>query len=112
MTYTAIVLIAAAVALVLDVFVLRTRLVLRRRYWVFMAVMTGFFLIVNGILTALPIVMYSSHAIIGLRVVTIPIEDFAYMYALITPVIALYEWFSARKDERTQPPRNGGQEEN
>lgn len=98
MTYTAIVLVAAAVVLVLDLFVLRTRLVLRRRYWIFMAAMTVFFLIVNGILTALPIVMYASHAIIGLRVVTIPVEDFAYMYALITPVIALYERFSTRSE--------------
>ena len=100
MTYTAIVLIAAAAALALDLFVLRTRLLFRRRYWIFMAAMTVFFLIVNGILTALPIVMYSSQAILGLRAGSIPIEDFAYMYALVTPVIALYEWFSARSKKK------------
>ena len=100
MTYTEIVLIAAAVTLLLDLIVLRTRLLLRKRYWVFMGVMTFFFLVVNGILTALPIVMYSPQAIIGLRVITIPIEDFAYMYALVTPTIALYEWLSRRSAGR------------
>ncbi|MBN1448990.1 MAG: lycopene cyclase domain-containing protein [Bacteroidetes bacterium] len=100
MTYTTIVLIAAAVALLLDVAVLRTRLLLQKRYWLFMAVMTLFFLVVNGILTALPIVMYSPQAITGLRVITIPIEDFPYMYALVTPTIALYEWLSRRSAGR------------
>ncbi|MDT8323003.1 MAG: lycopene cyclase domain-containing protein [Bacteroidota bacterium] len=97
MTYTQIVIIAAVLALLLDLVVLRTRLVLLRRYWIFMAVMLVFFFIVNGILTGLPVVMYSSHAITGFRVITIPVEDFAYMYALITPTIVLYEWMKGRK---------------
>jgi lycopene cyclase domain-containing protein len=97
MTYTALALIAAAIALLLDLVILRTRVVLSRRYVYFSGVMIAFFLIVNGILTALPVVMYSSHAITGYRVMSIPIEDFAYLFALITPTIALYEYFAARR---------------
>ena len=97
MTYTQLVLIAAAIALLLDLVILRTRLVMSSRYWVFFGVMLLFFFIVNGILTGLPVVMYSSQAIIGFRVITIPIEDFAYLYALITPTIVLYEWMKGRK---------------
>ena len=91
MTYTTLALIAAAVAVLLDLVLLRTRVLLTRRYWLFFGVMTVFFLVVNGILTALPVVAYSSHAIIGVRLYTIPIEDIAYMFALVTPTIAIYE---------------------
>jgi len=97
MTYTQLALIAAAIALLLDVVVLRTRLLMSFRYWIFLGVMLVFFFIVNGILTGLPVVMYSSHVITGFRVITIPIEDFIYMYALITPTIVLYEWMKRRK---------------
>lgn len=100
MTYTEIVIIAAALALLLDLAVLRTRLLFTRRYWIFMAVMLVFFFIVNGILTGLPVVIYSSQAITGIRVISIPVEDFAYMYALITPTIVLYEWMSRRKTSK------------
>ncbi len=100
MTYTEIVILAAALALLLDMAVLRTRLLLSRRYWIFMAVMLVFFLIVNGILTGLPVVIYSSQAITGFRVITIPIEDFAYLYALITPTIAMYEWMKRKKTRK------------
>ena len=97
MTYTELVLVAAALAAVIDLAVLRTRILLTRRYAVFLAVMLFFFLVVNGILTALPVVMYAPQAITGFRVITIPIEDFAYLFALITPTIALYEYLSTRR---------------
>lgn len=98
MTYTALAIIAAAVALLLDLAILRTRVVLTRRFAAFTLVMLPFFLFVNGILTGLPVVMYSSHAITGIRVISIPIEDFAYLFALITPTIALYEFLSKRRE--------------
>ena len=97
MTYTELVIPAAGIALLLDLVVLRTRIVLTRRYWMFMTVMLFFFFIVNGILTGLPVVMYSSHAFSGIRVTSIPLEDFAYLFALVTPVIVIYEWLSGRR---------------
>ena len=55
------------------------------------------FLIVNGILTGVvtpdPIVWYSESEIIGLRVFTIPLEDFYYSYSLLLSVAILYERF-------------------
>lgn len=99
MTYTALAIVAAAAALLLDLAILRTRVVLTRRFAVFTAVMLPFFLFVNGILTGLPVVMYSSHAITGIRVISIPIEDFAYLFALITPTVALYEFLSRRRED-------------
>jgi lycopene cyclase domain-containing protein len=96
MTYTELVLIAVAATILLDLLVLRTRILLMKRYWIFMGVMSIFFFLANGILTALPVVVYSSHAIIGLRLVTIPIEDAGYMFSLVTSTISIYQRLSRR----------------
>ncbi|MFM7661431.1 MAG: lycopene cyclase domain-containing protein [Bacteroidota bacterium] len=55
------------------------------------------FLIVNGILTGIatenPVVWYNENHIMGFRIITIPFEDLYYNYALILPIIGLYEFF-------------------
>lgn len=103
MTYTALALIAATTALLLDLVLLRTRVILTRRYAIFAVVMLVFFFMVNGILTGLPVVVYAPHAITGYRVSSIPIEDFIYLFALITPTITIYEYLAARRDRDGRP---------
>ncbi|MDG1841074.1 MAG: lycopene cyclase domain-containing protein [Crocinitomicaceae bacterium] len=53
------------------------------------------FILVNGVLTGIatssPIVWYSEMEIIGLRVLTIPIEDFFYSYSMLLSVAILSE---------------------
>jgi lycopene cyclase domain-containing protein len=53
------------------------------------------FLIVNGILTgaitAHPIVWYSSQHIVGMRIITIPVEDIYYNLCLLLPIVWIYE---------------------
>ncbi len=49
------------------------------------------FLVVNGILTGLPVVLYSPAAIVGLRIGSIPAEDFLYSFVLLALPAALYE---------------------
>lgn len=56
------------------------------------------FLIVNGLLTGLPIVRYSASAINGLRIGTIPAEDFAYSFILLALPAALYEALARRRE--------------
>ncbi len=41
------------------------------------------FLLVNGILTGLPIVEYNPEAIWGIRIITIPLEDLFYNFSLL-----------------------------
>ncbi|MCS6819450.1 MAG: lycopene cyclase domain-containing protein [Chitinophagales bacterium] len=53
-------------------------------------------LLVNGILTALPVVMYNDSENLGLRLGSIPVEDFLYNFILLGMNILLYELFRAK----------------
>jgi lycopene cyclase domain-containing protein len=78
--YTLRVFIAFALFLLLVSF---TNLLQRRQFWLYMGISMVAFLVVNTILTALPIVEYNPDAIFGIRVITIPLEDFFYNFALL-----------------------------
>jgi lycopene cyclase domain-containing protein len=54
-----------------------------RSFWLFMAISFVPFLLFNGLLTALPVVVYSRSAIWGIRIITIPLEDFFYSFSLL-----------------------------
>ncbi len=95
-----------AITCMLLFFMLGTHLiVIKRRYmsWFYFAFAISIIpmLIVNGILTAKPVVFYNPNEIIGIRLGTIPIEDFLYNLAMLTMCIGIYEWLKrvgARKE--------------
>ena len=49
------------------------------------------FFVVNGILTGLPVVVYNNEFNLGLRVFSIPAEDFIYQFDLMLLLITIYE---------------------
>lgn len=59
-------------------------------YW--MTIMVSYlpFLIVNYFLTSLPVVEYNQKAVWGIRIITIPVEDFLYSYSLISFWLIIY----------------------
>lgn len=96
MSYTALAVLGVALAVVLDLFVLRTRLLTRRAFWVSYAIIVFFQLITNGILTGRDIVTYDPHAILGLRIVYAPVEDLLFGFSLVVQTLAWWVWWGRR----------------
>jgi lycopene cyclase domain-containing protein len=80
--YTSTVLGAAGLFLALAS-LLAPSLLRSRRFWIALAVSYAPFLAANGALTSLPVVLYSPKAILGPRLLSIPLEDFLYNFALL-----------------------------
>lgn len=55
------------------------------------------FLLINGFLTALPVVLYNNAENLNLRCFTIPVEDFVYSFLLLAINISIYKWLELRK---------------
>lgn len=92
MSYTVAAVLAVLATLALDLLVLRTRLVLRKVWWVSYAIVVFFQLLSNGILTGRHIVRYDPHAIIGWRVVYAPVEDLMFGFALVLMSLSVWVW--------------------
>jgi lycopene cyclase domain-containing protein len=97
MTYTQLALVAVAATVLLDLLVLRTRLLLRRTFWVAYAIVLAFQLLINGVLTGARIVRYDGAAIIGSstpvfmghgRLAWAPVEDLMFGFALVLQTLA------------------------
>jgi lycopene cyclase domain-containing protein len=88
--YTGLVLIFIGIASFLDQ-LLGTKLMLQKRFYIFILFISIFNLIFNGYLTWRPVVLYGEAYQLGIRIMTIPIEDFGYGFALLFLNIIIYE---------------------
>jgi lycopene cyclase domain-containing protein len=91
--YTVWALVAAAVVVALELAWVRTGVFRRPAYWITLAIVWGFQIPVDGWLTKLsaPIVVYNRAQFSGVRFPwDIPVEDFAYGFALVTLAIVLW----------------------
>lgn len=61
------------------------------------------FFLVNGVLTALPVVSYNDLENMGLRLYTIPFEDAFYFFTLFLMNINIYEFLRKRSGLQTAP---------
>ena len=122
MTYTQLAVLGVVLVVVLDLLVLRTRLLTRRVFWVAYAIIVFFQLVTNGVLTGLRIVRYDGAAIVGSstptdrppqflgdgRIAYAPFEDLLFGFALVVLTLVLWVWWGRRGVQRTPysgPPR-------
>lgn len=90
MSYTVLASLAVSLAVVVDLAVLRTRLLQSSGFWLAYGIMLFSQLLVNGTLTGLSIVRYEPAAILGVRVVFAPVEDLAFGFALLTLTLTVW----------------------
>jgi lycopene cyclase domain-containing protein len=69
----------------------------RKLFWVFLVLIIFFKLLVNGYLTGSSIVIYNPGFFWGVRVGSIPIEDFLFGFSMVSLTIMLWEYFKIRK---------------
>ena len=86
--------VAAVLVVAVEVWWLRTGLFRDRTYWIAMAIVFFFQVLVDGWLTKLsaPIVLYSPSEFSGVRIPwDVPVEDYLFGFALVTLVMLLWE---------------------
>ena len=114
MTYTWVALAVLLATLVLDLVVLRTRLVTRRAFWTSYAIIVVFQLLVNGVLTGRRVVVYASSAVLGSstpqllghwRVAYAPVEDLLFGFSLVTQTLIWWVWFGRHGPVRDRARR-------
>ena len=104
MSYSALAVTAVVAVLVVDLAVLRTRLVTRRVFWATYAIVLVFQLLMNGVLTGQDVVTYTPATIWGPRVAYAPVEDLLFGFAMVT--LTLASW--AAVNRRANTPRRRG----
>ncbi len=65
-------------------------LIRSKLFWLFIVISFIPFLIVNYTLTSLPVVTYGEEAFSGIRITTIPFEDFIYSFSLLAFSVLIY----------------------
>ena len=99
--YPALAGLATIVVVVLELCVFRSGIFRQRAYWVAMAIVAVFMVLVDGWLTKLsaPIVIYRESDTTGIRPVwDILIEEYAYAFALLTLVILVWDRAGRQED--------------
>jgi lycopene cyclase domain-containing protein len=102
-TYTLAALLGAAASVVLDVLVLRVRVLAHKAFWVSSAIVLVFQVITDGVLTGRGVVRYDASAILGWRVAHAPVEDLLFGFALVVQTLSWWVFWGRRR-----PP--GGRE--
>ena len=90
--YTLIALCSVAAAILLDQ-ASQTHLLRKGRYWLFLAIILFFKFLVNGYLTGQYIVVYNPQFFFGIRLGSIPAEDFLFGFSMVTMSVIFWEYF-------------------
>ena len=98
MDYTLLVIAGTFIVIVLD-FILGTGILKQRLFWVFWSVVTVLMVVVNGYLTWRPIVIYNEAKMLGVRLFTIPLEDFFFGFSLIGLNLIIWEYFNRKENK-------------
>jgi lycopene cyclase domain-containing protein len=106
MSYSALAVAAVVGVLVVDLAVLRTRLVTRRAFWATYAIVVVFQLLMNGVLTGLDVVTYDPRTVWGPRIAYAPVEDLLFGFAMVTLTLASWAAVNRRANSAARRGRD------
>jgi lycopene cyclase domain-containing protein len=95
--YTVLALVSIVLAILLDK-KFQTRLLQKKEFYLFLLIIAFFKWLVNGYLTGEEIVMYNPEFFLGIRIGTIPVEDFLFGFSMVTIVIVFWEYFKLKEE--------------
>lgn len=90
--YTVGAIVAVFLGLVVDLLVLRTRLLAGRTFWIAYVIILAFQFLINGLLTGLPVVLYNPDVILGTRLFYAPVEDIGFGFGLVLVTLSAWDW--------------------
>jgi lycopene cyclase domain-containing protein len=93
--YTLVTFSLLALFLLFHLIILKTTY-LGRFYLAWLICLIPFFM-VNGVLTAMPVLIYNDTENMGIRIYTIPLEDAFYGMLNVLQVVTVYEWLKNKK---------------
>ncbi|MFM8328679.1 MAG: lycopene cyclase domain-containing protein [Actinomycetales bacterium] len=100
MSYTELAVISVFLVIFLDLFVFKSKLVMRKSYWTAYSIILFFQLITNWWLTSRGILTYSKEFILGYRVASAPVEDLLFGYSMVTLTLILWIFWGRKGVER------------
>lgn len=91
-TYTGVVFISVGAVLIIA-WLLTPRSLVSCNFWIAILLTYVPFVVANGVLTALPVVLYDNSRNLNIRLGTIPLEDFFFSLSMLILSFSLYDFF-------------------
>ncbi len=105
MSYTQLAVLAVALAVALDLVVLRTSLLRRKAFWTAYAIVLAFELVMNGVLAGTGFVRYAPAAFSGIRIAFAPAEDLLFGFSMVLVTLSCWVWLGRREVRRASRQR-------
>ena len=100
MSYTELSILSVILVILIDRYILKSRLLEKKAYWTAYAIIIFFQLLTNWWLTSRNILSYSEAAIIGWRIASAPVEDLLFGFSMVTLTISLWIFWGRKGVER------------
>jgi lycopene cyclase domain-containing protein len=80
--------------------ILKTEVLKKGFFYIFLLVILFFKFLVNGYLTGNRIVLYNDDFFMGVRLGSIPLEDFLFGFSMVSLTIIFWEYFLNREKDK------------
>ena len=100
MSYTELSILSVILVILIDRYILKSRLLEKKAYWTAYAIIILFQLLTNWWLTSRNILSYSEAAIIGWRIASAPVEDLLFGFSMVTLTMSLWIFWGRKGVER------------